>query len=194
MIRRILVLIYIYWGHWSFTNDMINKFVKGKVYVFIDAANIFYTQKTLGWRISYEKLKQYFNDECGKNLGKMFVYTATDSERPQQKKFLDMLEINEYIVRTKEVKRIRVTKGVYEWKGDFDVELTIDAMDNAREFDTAILLSGDSDFAPIVKRMKENGKKVIIMSAKHHISRELIELSDKYINLKKLRDKIEFLK
>jgi uncharacterized LabA/DUF88 family protein len=42
--------------------------------------------------------------------------------------------------------------------------------------------------------MKENGKKVIIMSAKHHISRELIELSDKYINLKKLRDKIELLK
>jgi uncharacterized protein (TIGR00288 family) len=63
-----------------------------------------------------------------------------------------------------------------------------------KEFDTAILLSGDSDFAPIIKRMKENGKKVIIMSAKHHISRELIELSDKYINLKKLRDKTELLK
>jgi len=29
------------------------------------------------------------------------------------------------------------------------------------------------------------------MSAKHHISKELIHLSDKYINLKKLRDKIE---
>jgi uncharacterized LabA/DUF88 family protein len=93
---------------------MVGQFVKGRVYVFIDAANIFYTQKTLSWRISYEKLKQYFNDECGKNLGRMFVYTATDSERPQQKKFLDMLEINGYIVRTKEVKRIRITKGVYE--------------------------------------------------------------------------------
>jgi len=42
--------------------------------------------------------------------------------------------------------------------------------------------------------MKENSKKVIITLAKHHISKELIELSDKYINLKKLRDKIEFLK
>ena len=65
---------------------------------------------------------------------------------------------------------------------------------NVKKFDTAILLSGDSDFAPIIKRMKENSKKVIIISAKHHISREIIELSDKYINLKKLRDKIEFLK
>lgn len=170
---------------------MIKQFVKGKVYVFIDAANIFYTQRTLHWKISYEKLKQYFKEECERNLGRMFVYTATDSERPQQKKFLDMLEINEYIVRTKEIKRIRVAKGVYEWKGDFDVELTIDVMDNINEFDTAILLSGDSDFAPVVSRMKEHNKRVVIMSAKSHISRELIQLSDKYINLKKLRDRVE---
>ena len=129
---------------------MLRKFIKGKVYVFIDAANIFYTQRTLGWRISYEKLKKYFQNECGENLAKLFVYTATDSDRPQQKKFLDMLAINGYVVRTKEVKRIRIAKGVYEWKGDFDVELTLDAMDNIKRFDTAILLSGDSDFAPIV--------------------------------------------
>lgn len=170
---------------------MIKQFVKGRIYVFVDAANIFYTQRTLGWRISYEGLKKYFQVECGGNLGKLFVYTATDSERPQQKKFLDMLSVNGYIVRTKEVKRIRVTKGVYEWKGDFDVELTMDAMDNIREFDTAVLLSGDSDFAPIVRRMKESGKKVIVMSAKYHVSKELIQLSNKYVNLKKLREKIE---
>lgn len=170
---------------------MIKPFIRGRVYVFIDAANIFYTQRTLGWRVSYERLKHYFQGECGGAVGKMFVYTAYDPERPQQKKFLDMLEINGYILRTKAVKRIRVAKGVYEWKGDFDVELTMDAMDNIQEFDTAVLLSGDSDFAPIVKRLKEQGKQVIVMSAKHHISRELIALADKYINLKKLRDRIE---
>lgn len=170
---------------------MLKQYIKGKVYVFIDAANIFYTQRTLGWRISYERLAQYFRDECGDNLAKMFVYTAYDKGRPQQKKFLDMLEINNYILRTKEVKRIRVAKGVYEWKGDFDVELAMDVLDHLQDFTTAVLLSGDSDFAPIVKRMKESNKKVIVMSAKHHISRELIKHSDKYINLKKLRDRIE---
>ncbi|MBU1159582.1 MAG: NYN domain-containing protein [Patescibacteria group bacterium] len=167
------------------------KIIKGKVYVFIDAANIFYTQRSLKWRISYEKLEQYFKEECGDNLGKMFIYTAYDKDRPQQKKFLDMLEINGYILRTKEVKRIRVAKGLYEWKGDFDVELSMDVMDNLTEFETMVLLSGDSDFAPIVKRAKDGDKKIIIMSAKNHISRELIQLADKYINLKKLRDKIE---
>lgn len=57
-----------------------------------------------------------------------------------------------------------------------------------------ILLSGDSDFAPIIKRAREHNKRVIVMSSKNHISRELIQLSSKYINLKKLRDQIEFVK
>lgn len=68
---------------------MIGKYVKGRVYVFIDVANIFYTQKSLGWRISYEKLMQYFKKEC--HLKKIFAYTAFDSKRPQQKKFLDLM-------------------------------------------------------------------------------------------------------
>lgn len=170
---------------------MLHSYITGEVYVFIDAANIFYTQRTLGWRISYEKLKQYFENECGTNLGEIFVYTAHDETRLQQKKFLNMLNINGYKVRTKPVKRIRVEKGLYEWKGDFDVELTMDLMDHIEHFSTAILLSGDSDFAPIVQRLKEKGKKLIVMSSKKHVSRELIKLSDKYINLKKLREQIE---
>ena len=124
----------------------------------------------------------------------MFIYTASDKQHPQQQKFLDMLEMNGYILRTKEVKRIRVAKGIYEWKGDFDVELSMDILDHLKEFDTAILLSGDSDFAPVIRRMKENNKRVIVMSAKNHISRELIKLSDNYVNLKKLRSKIELMK
>jgi len=35
---------------------MVGPFVKGKTAVFIDAANIFYSQKTLKWRIDYGKL------------------------------------------------------------------------------------------------------------------------------------------
>ncbi|MBI3442906.1 MAG: NYN domain-containing protein [Candidatus Sungbacteria bacterium] len=44
---------------------MLHQFIKGRVYVFIDAENVFYAQRTLGWKISYEKLLQYFKRECG---------------------------------------------------------------------------------------------------------------------------------
>ena len=43
---------------------MIDRFIKGRVNVFVDAANILYSQKTLRWRVDYEKLKKYFESEC----------------------------------------------------------------------------------------------------------------------------------
>lgn len=169
---------------------MISEFVKGRVYVFIDAANIFYSQRTLKWRISYEKLKQYFEKEC--NLGKIFIYTATDMKRPNQEKFIRMLESSGFVVRTKPVKQIRIADGVYQWKGNFDVELTMDMLDHLDQYDTAVLMSGDSDFAPVIDRAKSHHKRVIVMSVKGHIAKELLDRA-KYINLKKLRSEIELI-
>lgn len=167
---------------------MIKKLVKGRVYVFIDAANIFYSQKTLKWKISYEKLKKYFEREC--NVGKIFIYTATDEKRLSQAKFIKMLKSKGFLVRTKPVKQIRIADGVYEWKGDFDVELTMDMLDYLDQYNSAILLSGDSDFAPLIDRVKKHNKLVLVMSVKGHISKELLERA-KYVNLKKLRKDIE---
>ena len=167
---------------------MIKRLVKGKVFVFIDAANIFYAQRTLRWRISYERLMKYLSSEC--NLGKCFVYTATLKENEKQARFIRMLKKAGYIVRTKHVKMIRLSRNSFQWKGNFDVELTIDVLDNLNNFSTLILLSGDSDFASLLRRVKKEKKRVIVISAKKHISRELL-LEAKFVNFKNLREKIE---
>ena len=88
---------------------------------------------------------------------------------------------------------IKVGTNVYERKGDLDAELIIDALKNIDNFDTCILMSGDSDFASLVDELKAKDKWVIVISSKHHISRELIERA-KYINLKKLKNQILFSK
>jgi len=36
---------------------MLAKFLKGRVAVFIDASNIYFSQKTLGWKIDFKKLR-----------------------------------------------------------------------------------------------------------------------------------------
>lgn len=88
---------------------MLKKFIKGRVYVFIDAANIFYAQKSLKWHISYEKIIRYLKSECGQQT-KFFVYIATIPQNEKQKKFLDLLDILGYIVRTKPIKIINIQK------------------------------------------------------------------------------------
>lgn len=170
---------------------MIGKFVKGKVYVFIDAANILYSQQTLGWRVDYKKLREYFEKEC--DLQAIYFYTGHVGDNHKQNAFLAKLKSFGYQVRAKEVKRIKVSRNTYEWKGNLDAELIIDALKNIDNFDTCILMSGDSDFAVLLDELKTRGKRVIVMSSKHHISRELIERA-KYVNLKKLKDRLSFYK
>ena len=168
---------------------MINQYVKGKVYVFIDAANILYSQQSLHWRVDYKRLKKYFGKEC--DLRAIYFYTGRVGENHRQNSFLEKLKSLGYQIRAKEVKRIKISRNVYEWKGNLDAELIIDALKNSDNFDTCILMSGGSDFAPLVDELKERKKRVIVMSTKHHISRELIERA-KYVNIKKLKDQISY--
>lgn len=164
---------------------MIGQFVKGRVYVFIDAANILYSQQSLHWRVDYEKLKKYFEKEC--DLQAIYFYTGRVGANDKQNSFLKKLGLLGYIVKSKEVKRIKVSKSAYEWKGNLDVELTIDVLGNINNFDTLILMSGDSDFASLLDSVKNQHKRVLVMSTKGHISKELLDRA-KYINLKKLKD------
>ncbi|MDI6721843.1 MAG: NYN domain-containing protein [Candidatus Aenigmarchaeota archaeon] len=60
-------------------------------------------------------------------------------------------------------KKIRKSDGTYEFavKGD-DIHLATDMLSFAYEnvYDTAILVSGDGDFVPAIKKIQKMGKKV----------------------------------
>lgn len=100
-----------------------------------------------------------------------------------------MLEKCGYILRTKPVKKIVTRDGQVEWKADFDVELSFEMDDLSKEYDTAILLSGDSDFAYTLKRIKKKGKRVIVMSTRGHVALELLREA-KFVDLRKLKNEI----
>lgn len=169
---------------------MIEKYVKGNVYVFIDASNIYHSQKKLRWKIGFVRLKEYFEKHT--TLGKIYYYTAYDPDYTQQRKFLDLLEISGFIVRKKKVKFIKdvgLKEGGFH-KGNLDVELTIDAVHNRDNFQSFILFSGDSDFEALIKYMKAYNKNCVVFSTKDHISIELLKQA-KFIDLKKLREELE---
>lgn len=167
---------------------MLKKYIKGKVYVFIDGANIFYAQRSLGWKISYQKLMKYFKKECGVKT-KCFLYIATIPQNPKQKKFLDLLDIIGYIVRTKPIKVINLKNNQKMWKGNLDIELALEMYETIESYDTAVLVSGDSDFAAIIDRVKQKGKNILVISTKNHISKELIQRA-KFIDFKKLKKEL----
>ncbi|HEY4497949.1 MAG TPA: NYN domain-containing protein [Candidatus Paceibacterota bacterium] len=167
---------------------MLHNFVKGRVYVFIDAENVFYSQRTLGWKLSYQKLISYLKKECGDEM-KCFIYSGRDEYNAKQLKFLDMLEINGYIVRTKVIKKIKNHEGGYHWKNNLDIELAFEMDDTKDKYDTAVLISGDSDFAMPIDRIKKAGKQIIVISTRGHVSKELLERA-KFLDLRKIKEEI----
>jgi len=67
-------------------------------------------------------------------------------------------------------------------------------LDLISKYDVLVLFSGDSDFDSLIKKLRKEGKKVIVVSSRYHISKELIDSCNKYIDIKKLRSYIERIK
>ena len=169
---------------------MIEQFIQGRTSVFVDASNIYHSENSLGFRVDYQKLLFYFQKAV--DLKAIHYYAARVTTDQGQKMFFDKLDMLGYKVRKKEVKKIRdrETQNII-YKGNFDVELTIDAIDTLSQYDNFVLLSGDSDFAELLVYLKSKDKKVIVMSTKEHIAKKLLNEA-KYIDLKKLMNEIKF--
>ena len=162
----------------------------GRTLVVIDAANLEHSVKSLGWWVDYKRLFIFFKTHT--NLVEIRHYCpAFNDER--QNNFFTVLKKSGFKLITKPLKvitEIDKAKGDIR-KANFDVEITIDTMKLLADYDTLILFSGDSDFDSLIRHLRQKGKKVIVISSRYHISRELIESSNRYIDLKKLREEIE---
>ena len=69
-------------------------------------------------------------------------------------------------------------------KNSADIRMVVDALDlcySKQHIDTFALLSGDSDFSPIVSKLKENDKRVIGCGVKNSTSELLVANCDEFI-------------
>lgn len=167
---------------------MISKFITGNVAVFIDAANIELSAKDLNFRINYKKLHKWLLSQS--KVEYLGFYTARFAT-PEHDNFLTMLKKNGYKLVTKNLKIIRAKANPHLRKANFDVEITVDSLKYLSKYQTVIIFSGDSDFAYLIDHLHECNKKVIVASLKHHISKELIERSDYYLDITRIKKEIQ---
>ncbi len=158
----------------------------GRIIVLIDSANIIHSCKDLGWKMGYKALQKYFQQST--NLIDIYFYSATETTNSKQNAFLAMLSRKGFKIRTKKLKYIRQEDGTIFQKGNLDTELTTDMILRKDDYDTAILLSGDSDFQAPIDAVQSFGKKVIVISTRDHISHELIKTADLFLYLNEFRE------
>ncbi len=82
------------------------------------------------------------------------------------------------------IELIEIPKRTQTGKNSADIRLVVDAMDLAwskPHVDTFVIVSGDSDFSPLVSKLKENGKHVIGLGMKGSTSELLRDNCDEFI-------------
>ena len=153
-----------------------------KVAVFLDYANIDASSRQLNCNVDYGELLNYLADEAEeRTLQAAYAYVPID---PRQEHAMDAtinnLWQNGYIVKSKVGNVAGET-----YKCNFDVEMAMDisriAYSNAP--DIIVLVSGDSDFVPIVLDMRNRGIRVEVAAFEFAMSRQLALRSSGFINL-----------
>lgn len=75
---------------------------------------------------------------------------------------------------------------IEEPKCNFDVEITVDLMDDADRASGFMLFSGDSDFYAPLERLKLKGRRIYIVGARGATSKELFRVADAFVDIGKL--------
>jgi uncharacterized protein (TIGR00288 family) len=82
------------------------------------------------------------------------------------------------------IELIDIPQSRYSGKNSADIRMVVDAMDLAHRnehIDTFAIVSGDSDFSPLVSKLRENDKYVIGLGVKNSSSELLVGNCDEFI-------------
>jgi uncharacterized LabA/DUF88 family protein len=179
-----------------------------KALILVDASNLKYYLKENGWRISWRKFQDYFKllydriyiiyYEGIRTKAVFFDHKPTDTlnefleAKTKKLDFFKTLKSIGFKVVSKPVSRVYdQTEGKFKHKCNFDVEISITAIDQMETYDDFILCSGDGDFDKLLKYLKAHGKKTTIVAPGKRLSWILAKTSNRIIYLEDLRTQIE---
>jgi uncharacterized LabA/DUF88 family protein len=139
-----------------------------KVMIFIDNSNIFKGFKKYKIKADYEKLKSVLLGD--RTLIDIFLYEGIVYPMSNKKKkwYNDLKNNSNYVIKASFDKR--VSRKTFEKK--VDVRIAIDMVSLAYEdaYDRAILVSGDGDFLPVIRKVKELNKEVEVWAFRYSLA------------------------
>lgn len=169
-----------------------------KCKVFVDGANVFYAQKKIGWSIDWEKAKNYLNQNW--DVVEFRYYVGTKENDRKMQRFTSYLSKVGYTTITKPLKTIKIDSKhplsrIYNYseiyKSNFDVEIAVDIMLELDQLDVVVLISGDSDFEYLAKKVRSTGNQLIVFASRKTLSWELKIAATRYVLLERVRTEIE---
>lgn len=129
-----------------------NKEGTRKIAIFVDVQNIYYTtRQAYGRQFNYREFWKKISQEGEIVTANAYAIARSDD---QQHKFQKALKHIGFHVKLKPY----IQRSDGSAKGDWDVGITIDIMEAAKDVDTIVLLSGDGDFDLLMLNITEKNQ------------------------------------
>jgi uncharacterized LabA/DUF88 family protein len=154
-----------------------------RVVIFIDEANLHCAAQERKISIDYARLFALLKD-TSPNCHAV-AYVAVDHTRVGQKEFIKALKRKKIELVAQDV--IRRQDGTT--KGNVDLRLGAELLvKRIHDYDTAIIVSGDADFVPVIEQSHCQGKRVEVVSFRSNTGAALIKAADSYLDLEQTID------
>lgn len=137
-----------------------------RVLILVDESNVLSSVRAVARNLDWLKLRDYLvRPDEGRTLIEMVVYVGLppampewQAERDKKNKFLHWLRSNGFLVMSKDGAPSQ--ENLY--KANVDVLMAIDGVEltNAMHPDVVVLVTGDSDFAPLALHLRRHGIRV----------------------------------
>jgi uncharacterized LabA/DUF88 family protein len=148
-----------------------------RVGVFIDTQNLYHSARNLYQaRVNFGAVLK--DAVAGRKLVRAVAYVIT-TEAGDEKNFFEALTKLGIETKTKD---LQIFAGGMK-KADWDVGITVDAIQMSPKLDTVVLVSGDGDYVPLVRYLQNSGTQVECVSFGKSTSGKLRETVDDFIDL-----------
>lgn len=125
------------------------------VAIFVDVQNVYYTVRE-AYKKNFDYNKFWAEATAGREVLVAFAY-AIDRADPKQREFQNILRAIGFEVKLKPY----IQRSDGSAKGDWDVGITLDAIEYAEQADVVVLVSGDGDFDLLVKKIRQVHRKPV---------------------------------
>jgi uncharacterized LabA/DUF88 family protein len=147
-----------------------------KVILLVDVQNVYYTTKQIH-KCNFDYNYFWSMATSNRKVIKAIAYTTQRGDE-KQKQFQNILRAIGFEVKLKPY----IQRSDGSTKGDWDVGITIDALEYSPKTDVLVLASGDGDFSLLVEKIKSSyGVSVEVYGVAKLTARSLINEASKFI-------------
>jgi uncharacterized LabA/DUF88 family protein len=154
-------------------------------YAFIDSQNLNLGIRSQGWKLDWRKFRQYLRNKY--NVTKAFIFIGY---KPGNEALYTRMQDMGYFLILKPT--MELLDGTV--KGNVDAELVLHAMIEFKNYQKAIIVSGDGDFHCLVEYLSGKNKLLLVLAPNKHYSRLLKRFSNFVVRIDRLKENLEYKK